>query len=232
MDQQQPTITGYTNLVNGKKYVGCTKGSVRRRWRQHRSAAKKGSPFAVHAAIRKYGAENFKVEVLETVGGVYADLLAAEMRHIASHHCTSPLGYNLTEGGEGADYLVPGVREKHSEAMRRLPEDPVWRAALAEGIRKRSANPEWRKAQKEGVRKNAESNAVWQSKNAEHLSRINTDPLHRQKHVEAIAKGRAARTAQALAKDARCSTEERARRVRNREDTRRRRQLSSDGTPS
>jgi len=57
--------TGYvylvTNTVNGKKYVGCTRVTVSRRWIQHRSAAKNGSPFALHQAIRKYGFNKFQM---------------------------------------------------------------------------------------------------------------------------------------------------------------------------
>ena len=93
-----------TNRVNGKIYVGCTKASLAQRWRQHRSAAKKGSPFALHAAIRKYGEGNFKIECIEKVGGDHDDLMVAEMLHIAARQCLVPIGYNLTEGGDGVDF--------------------------------------------------------------------------------------------------------------------------------
>lgn len=68
-----------TNLANGKRYVGKTKGSLDKRWYNHLADVKKGSPYALHAAIRKYGKGAFQREVL----GEYAteeEALAAEVR--------------------------------------------------------------------------------------------------------------------------------------------------------
>ena len=229
MGQTSLEIAGYvyliTNLVNGKKYVGCTKVSVERRWVQHRSAAMKGSTFAIHAAIRKYGFQNFSIVIIETVFGTCKDLKVAEIRHIKAHDCVSPRGYNLTEGGEGCDYLVPGVEEKHTEAMRKLPLDPVWRAALAEGIQKRSLNPQWRKAQAEGVRRNAAHNLEWQKKVAENNRKKVKDPEFLRTIRSNMIRAREAQTAKALARDAELPPAEAARRVRDREYMRRKRAL-------
>ncbi len=53
-------IYKYTNLVNGKTYVGKTTISVRERHTRHLSDAfMKNSTFSFHAALRKYGTENF-----------------------------------------------------------------------------------------------------------------------------------------------------------------------------
>ena len=66
-----PAFIGYiyliTNLVNGKKYIGCTMISLKRRWTQHLSSARKNSPMAIHRAIRKYGPSSFKIECIETM---------------------------------------------------------------------------------------------------------------------------------------------------------------------
>ena len=57
-----------TNLINNKKYVGST-NNVKRRWREHIGSAKWPSCqsyyFPLQCAIRKYGEENFKFEVIE-----------------------------------------------------------------------------------------------------------------------------------------------------------------------
>ncbi len=140
-----------TNTVNGKQYVGQTTLPISRRWVQHRSSAKKGSGFALHAAIRKYGEAAFTLEVLEVLH-TSEDLRASERRHIVDRESTSPKGYNLTLGGEGVDYAVPGVREKHKAAMRALPRSYAWREALKQGIQKRQADPEYRERQVEGCR--------------------------------------------------------------------------------
>lgn len=92
-----------TNLRNGKAYIGqTTRNSHTPRWleHQHRFAL---TPLS--AAIRKYGAENFKFEIL--IAGVpdkpTLDLL--EMRLIKIHQTRTPRGYNLTDGGDhGSGY--------------------------------------------------------------------------------------------------------------------------------
>ncbi len=48
-----------SNLINGKCYVGQTVQDINCRLRRHRIG-----PFAVGNALRKYGEENFSVEVI------------------------------------------------------------------------------------------------------------------------------------------------------------------------
>lgn len=181
-----------TNLVNGKKYVGCTKGPIKRRWAQHRSEASKGSPNLFHKAIRKYGPDGFTVEVIETIEGLHADLMAAEIHHIAVLGCLTPNGYNCTLGGQGVDYAVPGLREKHLEAVRaitstqewltqnaesnrRLVLTPAWRKAHLAGVQERSANPEWQKNVAEANRERSKD-PLWQEAMAEGMLRRNASP--------------------------------------------------------
>ena len=84
-----------TNKLNGKVYIGQSR-DIDARWRQHINAKDK---FAIHNAIKKYGEENFKFEVLLECP---ADMLNVwERDMIALYDCMSPYGYNLTEGGEG-----------------------------------------------------------------------------------------------------------------------------------
>ena len=84
-----------TNKLNGKVYIGQSI-DIDTRWRQHINAK---DNFAIHNAIKKYGEENFKFEVLLECP---ADMLNVwERDMIALYDCMSPYGYNLTEGGEG-----------------------------------------------------------------------------------------------------------------------------------
>ena len=54
-----------TCLINGKKYVGQHHmPDPTNRWKQHIYTSKRGSRGALHNAIRLYGEENFKFEVL------------------------------------------------------------------------------------------------------------------------------------------------------------------------
>ena len=84
-----------TNKLNGKVYIGQSR-DIDTRWRQHINAK---DNFAIHNAIKKYGKENFKFEVLLECPANMLDVWERDM--IALYDCISPKGYNLTEGGEG-----------------------------------------------------------------------------------------------------------------------------------
>ena len=100
-----------TNTVNGKRYVGQTVRSLKRRWQFHLKSAKDGSECTLHRAIRKYGAEAFKVEQIDFAESP-EDLNEKEVRYILLLKTLTPNGYNLTRGGEGS------VGYSHSEEIR------------------------------------------------------------------------------------------------------------------
>lgn len=50
---------------SGKRYVGYSKHGMAERWRQHVEAALAGGGYLLHRAIRKYGADAFRHELLE-----------------------------------------------------------------------------------------------------------------------------------------------------------------------
>ncbi len=240
--EQPTTILGYvyliTNIVNGKRYVGCTKVSLERRWEQHRSAASKGSPLALHCAIRKYGLTTFTIEIIETVGGTHDDLMAAEVRHIAARGTIFPSGYNLTGGGEGVDHTVPAVRAKHllgvrnrslradwqdrtAEANRRKATDPEWLAATTEANRKKATDPNWRKLTTEAARTRS-ADPAWHDAMFEGARKRLLDPHWQRASGDALRRARSCLSAQAIERDAHLPPEEQARRARRREQDRKR----------
>jgi group I intron endonuclease len=88
------------NKVNGNSYIGLTVRELRNRWSQHKSDSRKGSPFPLHAAIRKYGEDSFDITVLHHA--LKDQLAALEIEEIAK--CRALLGngcYNATVGGDG-----------------------------------------------------------------------------------------------------------------------------------
>ena len=97
-EPEMGVIYRITNNLNGKFYVGKTKQKLEKRMAQHRYESKKGS-IGLGAAIRKYGWENFTVEIIETCP--VEKLSEREIFFIAELDCKSPKGYNLTDGGEG-----------------------------------------------------------------------------------------------------------------------------------
>lgn len=85
------------NKVKGKMYVGQTVRTIEERFKEH---AKRKTTL-IGKAIRKYGAENFSIEVLKRCYSK-AELDAWEIFFIAALKTRFPIGYNMTDGGEGS----------------------------------------------------------------------------------------------------------------------------------
>lgn len=103
-----------TNIVNAKQYVGIT-SNLKARWSKHRKAA--GDCPALHAAIKKYGHENFAFTHIADA----FDLEAAcklEQLLIVDHNTKYPSGYNMTDGGEGGFNPSDETRAKYSLARK------------------------------------------------------------------------------------------------------------------
>ena len=83
------------NMVNGKKYVGQTIQSLEERMKQHSY----GNLY-VDKAIRKYGIENFLYGIIKGCSSK-AELDYWEKFFIIALKTKTPIGYNLTDGGEG-----------------------------------------------------------------------------------------------------------------------------------
>jgi len=124
--RKQTFIVYKCTSPSGRAYVGYTAQPLSKRWRQHvrRSETKTKHPF--YSAIRKYGPENFCVEIVAE----YPDRISAlvgEVTHIAEQDRP----YNVSLGGE--DDSAAGV-----DALRDLRLDPEWdvafRAKLSEAV--------------------------------------------------------------------------------------------------
>lgn len=83
------------NLLDNMIYVGQTIRTLEERFQEHTQAET-----YIGRAIRKYGAENFTIEVLEECD-TREQLNEREIFWIATLNCKAPNGYNLTDGGEG-----------------------------------------------------------------------------------------------------------------------------------
>lgn len=86
-----------TNLINGKIYIGQT-NNIARRWSNHKTC---NSPsMAIAKAIKKYGVDNFKFEILyRNIPIEQIDEL--EIKTIAEKNSLVPNGYNISKGGTG-----------------------------------------------------------------------------------------------------------------------------------
>lgn len=73
-------IYKYTNLINGKIYIGLS-NDIQRRRHEHQNLANSGDDAAIHKAIRKYGIENFSFEILETFDREDRELLGEREKY-------------------------------------------------------------------------------------------------------------------------------------------------------
>lgn len=111
-----------TNLINGKKYIG-----------QHKAERfdenYKGSGYALQAAIKKYGWENFETKVLNTYD-TKEELNQAEIEEIQTRNAVdSEEYYNLANGGGIPSWL--GVKERHPNYGKHLSKETREKIALS-----------------------------------------------------------------------------------------------------
>lgn len=101
------------NLINGKKYIGQSI-DIQYRFNNHKSESfnPKSNAYdtAIHRAIRKYGVENFKFEIVEECD--QENLREREIYWIKYYNSFGS-GYNLTSGGEG----VPTINIKQVQKL-------------------------------------------------------------------------------------------------------------------
>ena len=88
-----------TNLINNKQYIGQTY-NLKHRWRTHKNNLKANRHHNKHLqyAWNKYGADNFKFDILEYCS---VDLLDEREIYWIEFYNTIQEGYNLAEGGLG-----------------------------------------------------------------------------------------------------------------------------------
>lgn len=92
---------------NGKRYIGVTysdREDIRKS--DHKTLANRGQGFAFHSAIRKYGYEKIKYNVLCYCSSMETAKIM-EKAIIKQFNTICPNGYNIAEGGEGG----PGAKK-------------------------------------------------------------------------------------------------------------------------
>lgn len=94
----------YTNKINNHQYVGQT-NNLQKRYNGHKSDSFNPNShsynYPLHAAIRKYGLENFSFEVIEEVDNIEEANIREQYWIKEKHSHVSEGGYNITLGGEG-----------------------------------------------------------------------------------------------------------------------------------
>lgn len=108
-----------TNIISKKFYIGETKKiNPELRWNEHKRKIEKGIGCpALQDAVRKYGIDNFRFEIL--IICFDEDRYKLEIEYIQKYNSIVPNGYNLTKGGEGGGFYG----KKHSnETIKKISE--------------------------------------------------------------------------------------------------------------
>lgn len=90
-----------TDNIVGKKYVGLTVQTLKRRWKYHIEQARANhikTSGSLHAAIREYGENAFEIKKIDS-GTTKKDLEIKERKWIKELNTLVPQGYNISTGG-------------------------------------------------------------------------------------------------------------------------------------
>lgn len=106
-----------TNIINNKVYIGQTMHSLSNRKSQHINGYGRGSHYRFPKAIKKYGKENFKWEIIYTAKNL-DDLNEKEIYFINLYDSTNPnKGYNIKSGGKNKP-LPKSIKDKIGNAQK------------------------------------------------------------------------------------------------------------------
>jgi GIY-YIG catalytic domain len=169
------TIYCHTHVESGRRYVGQTQRTQKKRWVGHLSAAKSsGRRSHFSNAIRTYGPDAFEHEVLETCVTQEA-ANEAEIRWISKLGTRDPrFGFNGRDGGKhGPHYITrnPWDRQAFRAHMLEILGSPDRRTRTSEVNREVKSTPDAR------AKVSAESRARW------------VDPIIRAKNIAASSAG-------------------------------------------
>ena len=118
----------YTNKINGKRYVGQTINELKTRHRLHMNAVrftsnKRDNETPIHRAMRKYGIENFKLEILIMNCVDYDRLNNYEKFYIKRFKSlANQNGYNVSDGGLNGNKFAGKTEEEMDKWKRELSE--------------------------------------------------------------------------------------------------------------
>lgn len=136
------TIYMYTSPSN-KRYIGQTRNEQRRK-SEHFAFRSKNPCF--HAALKKYGKDSFKYEVLHRGIESQDELDALERKCIAEYNTIAPNGYNLTDGGSVGKHNAASIQKLKDMWLKKEKRDQMVR-----NMKKTANSPEGKKRLREAA---------------------------------------------------------------------------------
>lgn len=135
-------IYSIENIINHKRYIGQSV-NVKHRWCSHKCDLNNGihDNDYLQKSWNKYGAENFKFEILEECS---EDLLNERERYFIDFYDTMnrDYGYNLKSGGQDRNYTTLDAKNKISEGNKNYyKEHPEAKKKKSEDALKQWSNP-------------------------------------------------------------------------------------------
>ena len=91
-----------TNTINDKIYVGKTHNSLEKRWKEHLRDSVRFFNRPLYSAMRKYGTDCFKIELIEECA---RDDAEQREKYWIKYYNSFGDGYNATLGGDGRTYI-------------------------------------------------------------------------------------------------------------------------------
>lgn len=121
-----------TNLINGKSYIGQTIKEVKYRWREHVNEANTRARFPLHKAIKKYGPENFNIEIICYCPN-QVELNYKEKENTDYFNAWIGKGGYTCKAGDGIGSVSEETKKKHSVAStgRKHSEESKKKASLS-----------------------------------------------------------------------------------------------------
>lgn len=113
------------NTINNKSYIGKSKNH-HNRYKSHLKEVEKRTNRCLYDAINRYGQKNFSLILLEDLGECSNEYANERERYwITTLRTKMPLGYNMTDGGDGGNTLSRYSDEEkkaiwNKQAARRL----------------------------------------------------------------------------------------------------------------
>lgn len=135
-------IYKHTNIINGKVYIGQTCQVPEYRWGKNGERYEACPRF--YNAIKKYGWDNFKHEIILTnLTAEEANIM--EEKIIASFNSTDEnFGYNLQKGGTNRTEVAEETRNKLSQAMTKRWSDPEAKEHYSQIMKEKWQDSEYR----------------------------------------------------------------------------------------